>query len=192
VAVRYEGAQGAGYYDQDGVPLRKAFLRSPLRFTRISSRFSYRRLHPIFKTRRPHLAVDYAAPTGTPVNASADGVVTLAGWWGGLGRAVRLRHANGYETIYGHLSRIDVRRGQRVAQGERIGAVGQTGQATGPHLDYRMKLNGRYVNPLEIQLPPAEPIPQDELAAFAIARDHHLGLLQGTIEIPVHLASLEP
>ena len=89
----------------------------------------------------------------------ADGVCTLAGWWGGLGRAVRLRHANGYETIYGHLSRLHVRRGERVVQGRRIGAVGSSGLATGPHLDYRMRQNGRYVDPLKVQLPPAEPIP---------------------------------
>jgi murein DD-endopeptidase MepM/ murein hydrolase activator NlpD len=181
-AVRYEGSRGEGYYDPDGTPLRKAFLRSPLRFTRISSRFSHRRLHPILKVRRPHLAVDYAAPRGTPVTASADGVVTRAGPWGGLGRAIRLRHANGYETIYGHLSRILVRRGQRVAQGERIGAVGSTGVASGPHLDYRMKLNGRYVDPLRVQLPPAEPLPEAEYAAFDVARTRNLALLQAPPE----------
>lgn len=177
-AVRYEGSKGPGYYDPEGTPLKKAFLRSPLRFTRISSRFNLRRLHPVHKVRRAHPAVDYAAPTGTPVSASADGVVTLAGTWGGLGRAVRLRHANGYQTIYGHLSRIYVKKGQRVSQGQRIGAVGSTGVATGPHLDYRMKLNNRYVDPLKIQLPPAEPIPDDEMPAFAAARTRHLALIQ--------------
>jgi murein DD-endopeptidase MepM/ murein hydrolase activator NlpD len=177
-AVRYEGSLGPGYYAPDGTPLKKAFLRSPLRFTRISSRFSRSRLHPILRIRRPHLGVDYAAPRGTPVTASADGVVTLAGTWGGLGRAVRLRHANGYETIYGHLSRVSVRRGERVSQGERIGAVGSTGLATGPHLDYRMKLNGRFVDPLKIQLPPAEPIPDAELDAFDLVRTRRLALLQ--------------
>jgi murein DD-endopeptidase MepM/ murein hydrolase activator NlpD len=179
--VRYEGSLGAGYYDPDGTPLKKAFLRSPLRFTRISSRFSRRRLHPILKIPRPHLGVDYAAPRGPPVVASADGVVTLAGTWGGLGRAVRLRHANGYETIYGHLSRVLVHRGQRVAQGERIGAVGATGLATGPHLDYRMKLSGRYLDPLTVQLPPAAPIPESEREAFGVVRTRRLALLQ---EIP--------
>jgi murein DD-endopeptidase MepM/ murein hydrolase activator NlpD len=177
-AVRYEGSLGPGYYAPDGTPLKKAFLRSPLRFTRISSRFSRNRLHPILRVRRPHLGVDYAAPPGTPVMASADGIVTLAGTWGGLGRAVRLRHANGYETIYGHLSRVTVHRGERVSQGERIGAVGSTGLATGPHLDYRMRLNGGYVDPLEIQLPPAEPIPDTELDAFDLVRTRRLALLQ--------------
>jgi murein DD-endopeptidase MepM/ murein hydrolase activator NlpD len=183
-AVRYEGTQGAGYYDLDGTPLRKAFLRSPLRFTRISSRFTHSRLHPILKKRRPHLGIDYAAPRGTPVSASADGVVVFAGIQGGLGRLVRLRHANGYQTLYGHLSRMNVRRGQRVSQGERLGAVGSSGLATGPHLDYRMKLNGRYVDPLRIQIPPAEPIPDEETAAFADARSRHLPLLEGPVDAP--------
>ncbi len=183
-AVRYEGTGGAGYYDLDGTPLRKAFLRSPLRFTRISSRFSHSRLHPILKKRRPHLGIDYAAPRGTPVNASADGVVTFAGRQGGFGRLVRLRHANGYETMYGHLSRIHVRRGQRVSQGDRIGAVGSTGLSTGPHLDYRMKLNGRYVNPLQIQVPPAEPLSDSERPAFAEARRRQLPLLEEPLDDP--------
>ena len=190
-AVRYEGARGAGYYDPDGTPLKKAFLRSPLRFTRISSRFSHRRLHPVLKVRRPHLGVDYAAPRGTPVSASADGVVTLAGTWGGLGRAVRLRHANGYQTIYGHLSRIKVKRGERVSQGQRIGTVGSTGLATGPHLDYRMKLNDRYVDPLKVRLPPAEPIPEAELSSFAVARTRNLALLQPPPDL-LRVASATP
>ncbi|MCL4822284.1 MAG: M23 family metallopeptidase [Vicinamibacteria bacterium] len=157
-AVRFEADGRAGYYAPDGTPLRKAFLRSPLRFTRISSGFSTRRLHPVLGIRRPHLGIDYAAPTGTPVQAAADGTVLAAGWEGGFGKTVRLRHANGFETLYGHLSRIDVRRGARVTQGDRIGAVGSTGLATGPHLDYRMKRSGAWVNPLAVQLPPAEPI----------------------------------
>jgi murein DD-endopeptidase MepM/ murein hydrolase activator NlpD len=166
-AFRHEGARGVGYYDTEGRPLRKAFLRSPLRFTRISSRFSRSRLHPVLRVRRAHLGVDYAAPAGTPVAAAADGVVSAAGWMGGYGRTVKVRHANGYETLYGHLSRIDVRRGQRVAQGARVGAVGATGVATGPHLDYRMSRNGRFVDPLRLVSPPAEPVPADEAPAFA-------------------------
>jgi murein DD-endopeptidase MepM/ murein hydrolase activator NlpD len=170
-AVRFEAASGPGYYDPEGTPLRKAFLRSPLRFTRISSGFTHRRLHPITKQVRPHLGVDYAAPTGTAVRASASGVVAEAGTMGGLGRAVRLRHANGFETLYGHLSRIRARRGQRVAQGDHIGDVGSTGRAPGPHLDYRMKRDGTFINPLTLQSPPAEPIPEAERPAFFRARD---------------------
>ncbi len=165
-AFRHEGAAGVGYYDADGRPLRKAFLRSPLRFTRISSRFARSRLHPILRIYRPHLGVDYAAPAGTPVHAAADGLVVQAGWAGGFGKTVRLRHPNGYETLYGHLSRIDVRAGRRVAQGTVLGAVGATGLATGPHLDYRMVRNHQPVDPLRIQLPPAEPLAKAERPAF--------------------------
>jgi murein DD-endopeptidase MepM/ murein hydrolase activator NlpD len=165
-AFRHEGAAGTGYYDAEGRALRKAFLRSPLRFTRISSRFSRSRLHPILRVRRPHLGVDYAAPLGTPVHAAADGLVVAAGWDGGYGKMVRLRHANGYQTLYGHLSRITVARGRRVAQGTLLGAVGATGLATGPHLDYRMLRSGRFVDPLRIAVPPAEPIARGEHAAF--------------------------
>ncbi len=166
-AFHHEGAAGSGYYDEQGRPLRKAFLRSPLRFTRISSRFSRSRLHPVLQVRRAHLGVDYAAPVGTPVSAAADGLVTASGWMGGYGRTVRIRHANGYETLYGHLSRIDVRPGQRVAQGARIGAVGSTGLSTGPHLDYRMRRDGQLVDPLRLVAPPAEPIATGERADFA-------------------------
>jgi murein DD-endopeptidase MepM/ murein hydrolase activator NlpD len=176
-AVRFEGARGAGYYAPDGTSLRKAFLRSPLKFSRITSRFSLARFHPILHETLPHLGVDYAAPTGTPVVAAADGVVALAGWDGGYGQAVRLRHANGFTTLYGHLSRIDVNRGQRVAQGMCIGAVGMTGLATGPHLDYRMTRNGAFVDPLRIQSPPAEPVPESEREAFLAASAARLALL---------------
>jgi murein DD-endopeptidase MepM/ murein hydrolase activator NlpD len=183
-AVRFDSERGPGYYAPDGTPLRKEFLRSPLRFTRISSRFSRARKHPILKTVRPHLGVDYAAPAGTPVSAAADGVVTLAGWHGGYGRAVKIRHANSYETLYGHLSRIMVKRGQRVAQGMTIGSVGSTGLATGPHLDYRMTRRGAFVNPLTVQSPPAEPLAASERPTFETERDRWLQLLQEAR--PVH------
>ncbi len=176
-AVRFEGARGIGYYAPDGTALRKAFLRSPLIFSRITSRFTLARFHPILHETLPHPGVDYAAPTGTPVVATADGVVTGAGWDGGYGQAVRLRHAHGFTTLYGHLVRIDVRPGQRVAQGMRIGAVGMTGLATGPHLDYRMTRNGVFVDPLRIVSPPAEPVPADEREAFAATSATHLALL---------------
>ncbi len=176
-AVRFEGAGGTGYYTPEGTSLRKAFLRSPLKFSLITSRYSLARFHPILHETLPHQGVDYAAPAGTPVVAAADGVVVRAGWDGGYGQAVRLRHANGFTTLYGHLSRIDVRNGQRVAQGMRIGAVGMTGLATGPHLDYRMTRNGAFVDPLKIQSPPAEPVPAREREAFAQVSALQLALL---------------
>ena len=176
-AVRFDSELASGYYQPDGTPLRKAFLRSPLRFSRISSRFSLARMHPILHEVRPHLGVDYAAAAGTPVMAACDGVVTQAGWLGGYGQAVRIRHPNGFETLYGHLSRILVRRGQRVAQGSPIGAVGATGLATAPHLDYRMLRDGVYLDPLKVQSPPAEPIAPAERATFEAERTRLLALL---------------
>ena len=176
-AVRFEGQNGPGYYMPDGRPMRKAFLRSPLRFTRISSGFTHARLHPILNVMRAHLGVDFAAPIGTPVRASADGVVIQAGTDGGYGKVVRMRHPNGYTTLYGHLSRINVKVGQHLAQSTVLGLVGMTGLATGPHLDYRMTKNGVFVNPLKIQSPPAEPIAADEENAFQAARDQQLALL---------------
>lgn len=177
-AVRFDGPRGAEYYTPAGIPLRKTFLRSPLKFSRISSRFSRARLHPILKTVRPHLGVDYAAPTGTPVRAAADGVVVSAGRSGGYGKVVKLRHKRGFETLYGHLSRIEVKRWQRVEQGERIGTVGMTGLTTGPHLDYRTIRAGIFVNPLTIQPPPPDPVPASRRAAFEEVRDRGLALLQ--------------
>jgi murein DD-endopeptidase MepM/ murein hydrolase activator NlpD len=177
-AVRFDSGSGTGYYAPDGTPLRKAFLRSPLKFTRITSRFTAARFHPILNVMRPHFGVDYAAAIGTPVMAAADGVVTLAGWQEGFGKTVKLRHANGYETLYGHLSRIAVGPGQRVHQGTPVGAVGMTGLATGPHLDYRMLRNGAFVDPLRIQSPPAEPIPDAERQEFNVVRAERIALLE--------------
>src|SRR2546425_9599501 len=160
--VGYEQAQrgGFGYYDPTGRSLRKSFLKSPLEFTRITSGFTYARPHPILGGARPHLAIDYAAPVGTPVRAVAQGVVTRAGWDGGNGVSVTIRHRSGYATMYNHLSKIDasVRRGVRVHQRQVIGYVGATGLATGPHLDYRVSKHGQFVNPLSERFIPGEPI----------------------------------
>lgn len=176
-AVRFASEKGVEYFTPEGLPLRKTFLRSPLKFTRISSGFSRARFHPMLKTTRPHLGVDYAAPSGTPVRAAADGTVVLSGWSGGYGKTVRIRHGRGLETLYGHLSRIDVKRGQHVQQGALIGAVGATGLASGPHLDYRTLRDGVYVNPLTIQPPPAEPVPAALRVAFEAERDRQMALL---------------
>ena len=138
--------------------VRRSVLPSPVKFTRISSGFNYRRLHPIYKTVRPHLGIDYAAPSGTPVVAVSNGTVTFAGTNGGFGRMVTLRHPNGMTTSYAHLSSIAVKRGQRVKQSDMIGRVGMTGTATGPHLDYRVTLNGQTVNPRSVRADPPKPI----------------------------------
>jgi len=179
-AVRFDTARGPDYFSPDGLSLRKEFLRSPLKFSRISSRFSRSRLHPVLNVRRPHLGVDFAAPEGTAVRAAAAGLVIEAGWSGGFGKLVRIRHGRGMETLYGHLSRIAVRAGQRVEQGATLGAVGATGLATGPHLDYRTIKNGAFVNPLTIQPPPADPIPAAARVAFEATRDRELALLDAT------------
>ena len=176
-ALRYEAQSGPGYYAPSGAPLRKAFLRSPLKFTRISSGFTSARFHPILGRTTAHYGIDYAAPLGTPVNASADGVVTLAGFDQGLGNTVKLRHPNGFETQYGHLSKILARRGDRVTQGTALGLVGSTGLSTGPHLHYIMFRNGGYTNPLKVQLPPAEPIPDQEREDFERVRTVAMRLL---------------
>lgn len=148
-AAHYAG----GYYDEKGESLRSMFLRAPLHYRRISSYFTNRRYHPVLKYFRPHHGIDYAAPSGTPVSAVADGTVTYAGWKGGNGKLVVLRHGGGYESTYGHLSRFakGVRGGRRVAQGDVIGYVGSTGLSSGPHLDFRVKLNGSPLNFLKIK-----------------------------------------
>lgn len=166
--VGFEGRSRFAYYDPEGRSLKKIFLRSPLQFTRISSGFTYRRKHPILGRVRPHLAIDYAAPTGTPVWAVADGVVQFARRKGGNGLQVLLRHASGYVTYYNHLSRIarGVRPGVRVSQKQVIGYVGSTGLSTGPHLDYRVSHKGKFVNPLSEKFLPGEPIANTLRARF--------------------------
>lgn len=139
----------AAYFDRRGESLRRAFLASPMEFSRVSSGFAMR-FHPILKTWRRHLGVDYAAPTGTPVRTVADGVVEFAGWQNGYGNVVFIRHAGARVTVYAHLSRMNVRQGQRVEQGQHIGAVGATGWATGPHLHFEIRENGQHVDPLRV------------------------------------------
>jgi len=178
---------GDGYYDGEGRPLQKLFLRSPLPYSRITSQFTHRRLHPVLKSYRPHYGVDYAAPVGTPVRATAAGVVAAAGWDGGGGKTVKLRHPHGYLTAYLHLSRFatGMRAGKRVAQGEVIGYVGATGLATGAHLDYRVQHRGRWINPTTLREQPPPPIPDVEMATFLERRDLlREGLAAGTFGEP--------
>jgi murein DD-endopeptidase MepM/ murein hydrolase activator NlpD len=158
----------ADYYDQQGTSLRKQFLKSPLRYSRISSGYSRRRLHPILKIYRPHPGIDYAAPVGTPVATVGDGRVIFKGWKNGYGRYIVIRHNNRYTTTYGHLSRYaaKVKVGSMVKQGEVIGYVGASGLANGPHLDFRMKKNGSFVNPLKMRFPAARPVPKSHMEDF--------------------------
>jgi murein DD-endopeptidase MepM/ murein hydrolase activator NlpD len=158
----------ADYYDDQGNSLRKVFLKSPLRYSRISSGFSKRRLHPILKIYRPHPGIDYAAPTGTPVVAVGDGRVISRRWKNGYGRFIAIRHNSRYTTSYGHLHRYasKIKVGSNVKQGQVIGYVGASGLATGPHLDFRIKKDGRFVNPLKNRLPAAKPVPPKYLSDF--------------------------
>ncbi len=168
-AVFFQDAQGRnGFYTPDGKNLRKAFLRSPLEFSRISSGFTTSRFHPVLQAWRAHKGVDYAAPVGTHVRATASGVVEFVGTQGGYGKAVILRHPNGRSTLYGHLSAFakGLYAGRRVDQGELIGYVGMTGLATGPHLHYEFRIDGVHQNPLRAVLPPGPAVTRDVLPAF--------------------------
>jgi|RhiMethySRZTD1v2_1073278.scaffolds.fasta_scaffold15942_3 murein DD-endopeptidase MepM/ murein hydrolase activator NlpD len=176
----------AAFYDDAGRSLKRFFLRSPLRFEpRVTSGFSRRRLHPVFRTYRAHLGIDYGAPTGAPVVAVSPGTVVSVGWSGGGGNMVRLRHGSGYESYYLHLSSFakGIRAGVHVDQGQLIGRVGATGTATGPHLDYRLRKNGVFVNPLteHRKLPPGEPIPAGQLVAFRSTADATLQKLSAAL-----------
>ena len=171
-AFLWRGADGTeAYYGDDGAALRKAFLRSPMEFSRVTSGFSNARLHPIMLDVRAHRGVDYAAPTGTPVRATASGRVLVAARQNGYGNVVHLQHQGPFSTLYAHLSRIapQVRAGARVAQGDVIGYVGQTGWATGPHLHYEFRVANEARNPLTVALPNGEPLPAAQRPAFVAA-----------------------
>ena len=178
-------AQHGDYYTPEGNSVRKAFLRSPIAFSRISSGFSNSRFHPVLNRWRSHKGVDFAAPTGTIVRATADGVVSVVERQNSYGNVVMISHQGRYTTVYGHLSRFakGLRRGQRVAQGEVIGYVGSTGLATGPHLHYEFKVNGQQQNPMRVALPDAKPINSEYRAAFQPIADEfvaRLNLLRNT------------
>lgn len=180
-AVRFVADDGqAGYYTPQGLPLRKALLRSPVEFSRVSSAFNPHRMHPILQRIRGHMGIDYAAPTGTPVHAAGDGRVAFAGHRGGYGNAIMLVHNNSISTLYGHLSRFGprVRTGAHVHQGDVIGYVGMTGLATGPHLHYEFLVGGVHKNPQTVRLPGAEPLPAAARAKFAAATAPLLAMLE--------------
>jgi len=167
-AFYYDQGGKEDYFDEKGNSLRKAFLKAPLRYSRISSRFSHSRLHPVLKVRRPHHGIDYAAPRGTPVRSVGDGVVIKANYSGGAGKYVKIRHNSTYTTGYMHLSKYgeDIHVGKRVKQGDIIGYVGSTGLSTGPHLDYRVWKNGKAVDALKIEMPPSEPISDEHRESY--------------------------
>jgi murein DD-endopeptidase MepM/ murein hydrolase activator NlpD len=186
LAARYKGEMGehsalyfeleegrGGYYRPDGRAVERQFLLAPVRYTRISSRFSSARLHPILKITRPHHGIDYVAPAGTPLWSVADGRVLYRGWAGGFGNLVKIRHNNGYVSYYAHLSRFakGLAVGQTVHQKQVIGYVGKTGLATGPHVCFRIAKDGQYVDPRRLQTPAGDPVPPELLASFQVTRD---------------------
>jgi murein DD-endopeptidase MepM/ murein hydrolase activator NlpD len=180
-AVGLDGPDGrTAYYDLNGKSVQKEFLKAPLRYNRISSRFSFHRRHPILGIVRPHLGIDYAAPNGTPVYAAADGTVSFAGAESGFGHLVRVRHGGSYETSYGHLSSFarGISGGAHVRQGDLLGYVGSTGLSTGPHLDYRMKANGRFINPMTINLPSKSGVSDDERSRFDAVKNTYCAIMR--------------
>ncbi|HKW90207.1 MAG TPA: peptidoglycan DD-metalloendopeptidase family protein [Candidatus Acidoferrales bacterium] len=174
----HDPAGRPAYYTPNGKSLKKAFLHSPLKFGAVvTSHFSFSRYHPILKYYRPHLGTDYAAPIGTPVQTIGDGRVIFAGRKGEDGNLVKIQHINGYVTYYMHLSRVLVYVGQRVVQGQRIGLVGMTGLATGPHLDFRIERHGQFMNFERLPLPPANPVARRDMPEFTAVRDQEMNLL---------------
>jgi murein DD-endopeptidase MepM/ murein hydrolase activator NlpD len=194
-ALLYHDRAGQpGYYNADGKSLQKAFLRSPLRFAApVTSHFSRARFHPILKVYRAHMGTDYGAPVGTPVQTIGTGRVVFAGRKGGEGNMVQIAHANGYETMYLHLSRLLVRAGQRVEIGKIIGLVGSTGLSTGPHLDFRILQHGQYKNFEKLGLPPSDPVSKKSWPEFAALREKWLPALKNPSLLAVqNTASIAP
>ena len=168
-AIRFNAGENSSmYWNEKGESLKKAFLKAPLNFTRISSRFTYARKHPVLRIVRPHTGVDYAAPSGTPVVALGDGVVTHRGWAGGGGNTIKIKHPGNYVTSYMHLKGYakGIVKGSRVTRGQLIGYVGSTGLSTGPHLDFRVYKNGKPIDPLKMESPSVEPVSKELMPAF--------------------------
>ncbi len=192
-AIPFKQGDNIQYWEYDGGSLRKQMLKAPLKFTRISSKFSNSRFHPVLKRYRPHHGVDYAAPKGTPVRAVADGVVVFRGWGGGGGNTLKIKHANNMMTGYLHLNGFakGIVKGKRVSQGEVIGYVGSTGTSTGPHLDYRVWKGGKPINPLKIPQEPAVPISKENLKAFEFVRDRIAAELNGEVADSERITQLD-
>lgn len=180
-AIPFKQGEKIQYWDEQGNSLRKALLKAPLKYSRISSRFSYRRLHPVHRVYRPHTGVDYAAPSGTPVVAVADGVVVFRGWGGGGGNTLKIKHAGNLQSGYLHLRGFakGIKQGSRVSQGDVIGYVGSTGTSTGPHLDFRLWRNGTPIDPLKVPSEPSEPIKKENIEPFEYVRERIMAELRG-------------
>ena len=183
-AIYYDKEGLEGYYDELGRPMAKTFLKAPVKYSRISSRYNLRRFHPVQKRVKPHLGTDYAAPYGTPIFAVADGIISKKGYTRGNGNYIKIKHDKVYSTQYLHMQKFakGVNRGSHVKQGQVIGYVGSTGLATGPHVCFRFWKNGKQVNHLSLRFPPPDPLPANEIDSFMIIRDQYLKALN--IELP--------
>ncbi len=188
-AVYYDHEHYSGYYDLEGRPTKKPFLKAPVKFSRISSKFSLSRFHPVLKRRKAHFGTDYAAAYGTPIFSVANGVVTRVSYTKANGRFVKIKHDKTYQTQYLHMSRFaeGIKVGMHVKQGQTIGYIGSSGLATGPHVCFRFWKNGKQVNHLKENFPPAEPMPEDELDAFFTYRDKMINLLDLVCNTPVSI-----
>ena len=189
-AVLFNDGQFSGYYDENGKPLKKMFLRTPLKFGKMTSRYSIRRFHPVSKRYRAHTGIDYGAPAGTPILATANGRVTFAGWKGGYGKLIVIKHPNGYKSYYGHCSRLLKKRGQVVEQGQVIAKVGSTGVATGPHVHYEVRVGGKPINPNKVKKSRGEPLKSELLAKFKQTADERLRLVDDLLEEKTSLVML--
>jgi murein DD-endopeptidase MepM/ murein hydrolase activator NlpD len=183
-AISFPIDSATEFYDDKGQSLKKALLKAPLDYIRVSSGFSHSRMHPILGYATPHLGVDYAAPAGTPIVSVGDGEILYAGWAGGAGNYIKIRHANNIETQYMHLLNYadGIKKGARVKQGQKLGEVGSTGLSTGPHLDYRITIDGKPVDPLSAEIPTQEPLPAEKMSAFVPRKD---SLIQELLSIRI-------
>jgi len=188
-----ENEEYSGFYDLEGQPMKKGFLRAPLKYARISSRYNLRRFHPVLRRTRPHYGTDYAAPYGTPIYAVGDGVVSRASYTKGNGRFVKIKHDDTYQTQYLHMQKFakDMKVGKHVKQGEVIGYVGSTGLATGPHVCFRFWKNGKQVNHLRLKFPPAKPLPEEFMPAFEKIRDEYITEIEG-VDFPIAQVETAP
>ena len=202
LAARYEGRRDSfsafffndgqfdGYYDENGQPLKKMFLRTPVKFGKMTSNYSIRRFHPISKRYKAHTGIDYGAPTGTPIFATANGRVSFAGWKSGYGKLIIVKHPNGYQTYYGHCSRLLKKPSQIVKQGQVIAKVGQTGVATGPHVHYEVRINNKPVNPNTIKKAPATPLAPAMLAKYKSTISQRITDVEELLKTQTHLVLL--
>ena len=191
-AYLFNDGQFDGYYDEDGQPLKKMFLRTPVKFGKMTSSFSIRRFHPISKRYKAHTGIDYGAPTGTAILSTANGRVTFAGWKSGYGKLVIIKHPNGYQTYYGHCSRLLKKSGQLVEQGQVIALVGQTGVATGPHVHYEVRVNGKPINPNTVKKSRGKALHSSLLAKFKQEIQERVLLVDRLLKEDTQLVMLTP